>query len=133
MSELDTAVVETPPPARDKPKRAWVRNEIVSLYGTGYQPTLQDMIPDDANAWRSRDDVHEDDEITGAGRPGPDSNPDKPSETSATFESTYRQKILARKCLNMLVDIRSGLVRQNRFLEILIEELQDPGIDLPQS
>ena len=92
MSELDTAMVELPPPAQDKPKRAWVRNEIVSLYDTGYQPTLQDMIPDHANAWRSRDDIREDEEVTGAGRPGADSKPVKPSEASTAFESTYRQK-----------------------------------------
>ena len=38
----------------------------------------------------------------------------------------YREKIVARKCLNALIDIRLGLSRQNKLLEILINELQEP-------
>ena len=34
----------------------------------------------------------------------------------------YREKIIARKCLNSLIDIRLGLLRQNKLLEILIDE-----------
>ena len=39
-----------------------------------------------------------------------------------TSIDAYREKIVARKCLNSLVDIRLGLLRQNKLLEILIHE-----------
>ncbi len=38
----------------------------------------------------------------------------------------YREKIVARKCLNALIDVRIGLSRQNKLLEILIEEAHRP-------
>ena len=31
---------------------------------------------------------------------------------------------MARKCLNALVDIHLGLLRQNKLLEILLEEMR---------
>ncbi len=133
MNELDTVTVELPVQAPDRPKRTWVRKEIVSLYGTGYQPTLHEMIPDDADGWRPEDDIHEDEEVTSAGISVLLSGKDNPSEEPTAFETAYRQKILARKCLNMLVDIRSGLIRQNRFLELLISELKASGADKTQS
>lgn len=130
MSELDTATVELPLPVRNKPKRAWVRKEIVSLYGTPYQPTFQDMMPDNADERRSEDDINGGKFITGSGRAVVELKRDRLSEASTAFENSYHEKIQARKCLNLLVDIRSGLIRQNRFLETLIKELEDPGIDL---
>ena len=42
-----------------------------------------------------------------------------------TSFDVYREKIIARKCLNSLIDIRLGLVRQNKLLEILITEAQN--------
>jgi|GEM_PF-6756005 len=44
---------------------------------------------------------------------------------SKSATAVYREKIIARKCLNSLIDIRLGLVRQNKLLEILIEEARD--------
>ncbi len=36
---------------------------------------------------------------------------------------TYHQKIVARQCLNKLVDIKTALSRQNRLLELLIDRI----------
>ena len=41
---------------------------------------------------------------------------------SRSTSDIYREKIIARKCLNSLIDIRLGLIRQNKLLEILIDE-----------
>ena len=51
--------------------------------------------------------------------------PNKLKTMSKSATAVYREKIIARKCLNSLIDIRLGLLRQNRLLEILIEEARD--------
>ncbi len=43
------------------------------------------------------------------------------SDAKLASEQAYREKIVARQCLNMLVDIRTALSRQNKMLELLID------------
>ncbi len=50
------------------------------------------------------------------------SSPD--TEAKRLAEQTYRQKIVARQCLNKLVDIKTAISRQNKSLEILIDEMK---------
>ena len=44
-------------------------------------------------------------------------------EAKQLAEQSYRQQIVARQCLNKLVDIKSAIARQNKLLEILIDQL----------
>lgn len=44
------------------------------------------------------------------------------SDAQRISEQAYREKIIARQCLNMLVDIKSALSRQNKMLELLIDQ-----------
>lgn len=44
-------------------------------------------------------------------------------EAKQLAEQSYHQKIVARQCLNMLVDIKSAIKRQNKLLEILVDQL----------
>ncbi len=45
------------------------------------------------------------------------------TDADNALEQTYRQRIVARQCLNMLVDIKTALSRQNKLLEIIIDQL----------
>lgn len=47
-------------------------------------------------------------------------------------DEAYRQRIFARKCLNKLVDVRLALLRQNRTLEIVIDQLTKGGSEKPE-
>ena len=48
-----------------------------------------------------------------------DVSPSLDSKEAKAF--AYEQKIAARKCLNMLVDIKTTLSRQNKMLEAMID------------
>ncbi len=60
--------------------------------------------------------------IAHKGLPPERSDSPKP-ENGLVLEQSYRQKIVARQCLNMLIDIKTALSRQNKMLEIYIDEL----------
>ncbi|MFK7846681.1 MAG: hypothetical protein AB8G77_15375 [Rhodothermales bacterium] len=51
------------------------------------------------------------------------------TEAKRLAAQSYRQKIVARQCLNKLVDIKTALSRQNKLLEILIGEMKAARID----
>ena len=51
------------------------------------------------------------------------------TEAKRLAAQSYRQKIVARQCLNKLVDIKTALSRQNKLLEVLIDQMNAARIN----
>lgn len=54
----------------------------------------------------------------------PERSTSSDTEAKRLAAQSYRQKIVARQCLNKLVDIKTAIARQNKLLEILIGEMK---------
>jgi hypothetical protein len=142
MIDSDAALATTPLPAK-KAAISWLRNDIGALLdaveferalpkkafhdeacsdarfkSAPYPMKTADSLPPD----RARRGNHAGAPALPPGVETGDVSKAPVSKAPVSKADAYLQKILTRKCLNRLVDVRSSLVRQNRLLELLLNE-----------